>query len=309
MTKNLFGKRKIISASYQDYASLFRDSRTAFSELYAKKSAAENHLYIMIEDNFPAGYICANSERNILYVQYAYTVPERRRRGIFTSLLKHLIKLNKKSAIMVQSSTTDKNHLQTVADVCERLGFRRQPVCKTFCADWDSLCEWKEQIFDKFMSDKGGKYLEFFSAQEFTICSFADASTEHLAQLYHSHENYFGNKFDVRKYFDGYDKNLIVRDLSFIAVKDNEVAAYFLTIAPGKNSFIVDQTAVAKKYLGSGLIFPLLNAFVQKLYARQCKNLAFAVYENNFAAIKFYDKITRQLKTSNRYMYKFLLRK
>ena len=309
MTKNLFGKRQIINASYQDYALLFSDSRTAYSDFYAKKSAAENHLYIMIEDNFPAGYICANSERNILYVQYAYTVPERRHRGIFTSLLKHLIKLNKKSAIMVQSSTTDKNHLQTVADVCGRLGFRKHSICKTFCADWDSLCEWKEQIFDKFMSDKGGKYLEFFSAQEFTICSFADAPTEYLAQLYHSHENYFGNKFDVRKYFDGYDKNFIVRDLSFIAVKDNEVAAYFLTIAPGKNSFIVDQTAVAKKYLGSGLMLLLLDAFVQKLYARQCKNLAFAVYENNFAAIKFYDKITRQLKTSNRYMYKFLLRK
>ena len=52
-------------------------------------------------------------------------------------------------------------------------------------------------------------------------------------------------------------------------------------------------------------MFLLLNVFVQKLYARQCANLAFAVYEDNFAAIKFYDKITGQLKTSTKYTYRF----
>ena len=301
--------RKIIDASYQDYAVLFRDSRTAYSDLCAKKSAAENHLFIMIEDNFPAGYICANSERDIFYVCHAYTAPEKRSRGIFTSLVKYLIELDENSAVIIQSSGTDKKYSQTVADVCSRLGFEKHSVCKTFCADWNSLCAWKENFFDRFMSDKGKRYLEFFSTREFKICSFADAPTEYLAQLYHSHENYFGNKFDVRKFFDGYDKNLVARDLSFVAVKNNEVAAYFLTIAPDKKNVIAEQTAVAKKYLGSGLMLLLLNAFVQKLYARQCKNLAFAVYEDNFPAIKFYGKIMEQLKTSNEYICKFLLLK
>ena len=213
---------------------MFRDSRTAYSDLYAKKSAAENHLYIMVEDNFPAGYICANSERNIFFVCYAYTAPEKRNRGIFTSLLKYLIELDENSAVMVQSSTTEEKYLQTVADVCESLGFQKHSGCKTFLADWNSLSDWKENFFDKFMADKVNKYLEIFSRQDFKICSFEDAPSDYLAQLYHSHENYFGNKFDVRKFFDGYDKNLVARDLSFIAVKKNEVAAYFLVLAPDK---------------------------------------------------------------------------
>lgn len=159
------------------------------------------------------------------------------------------------------------------------------------------------------MAEKGNSYLEFFSSRDFKICSFEDAPAEYLEQLYHSHENYFENKFDVRKYFDGYNKNLVVGDLSFIAFKDNEVAAYFLAIAPDKKNIIAEQTAVAKKYFSSGLMILLLNEFAQKLYARSCENLAFAVYEDNFTAIKFYDKITRQLKTSNEYIYKFLLKK
>ena len=301
--------RKIIDASYQDYTLLFRDSRTAYSDLCAKKSAAGNNFYIMIEDNFPAGYICANSERDIFHVYHAYTAPERRSRGIFTSLLKYLIELDENSAVMVQSPATDKKYSKTVADVCSRLGFQKHSVCKTFCADWNSLREWKENLWDKFMAAKGNRYLKFFSSQDFKISSFENAPAEYLEQLYYSHENYFGNKFDVRKYFDGYDKNLVADDLSLIAVKNNEVAAYFLTIAPNKKSFIAEQTAVAKKYLGSGLMFLLLNEFVQKLYAQSCANLAFAVYEDNFAAIKFYDKITGQLKTSNEYIYKFLLKK
>lgn len=93
--------RKIINSSYQDYTFLFWDSRTAYSDLHAKKSAAENHFYIMIEDNFPAGYICASSERDIFFVNYAYTAPERRACGIFTSLMKYLIELDENSAVMV----------------------------------------------------------------------------------------------------------------------------------------------------------------------------------------------------------------
>ena len=234
MIKNSFGERKIINSSYQDYTSLFRDSRTTYSDFYAKKSATENHLYIMLEDNFPAGYICANSERDKFSVYYAYTAPEKRNRGIFTSLLKYLIELDENSSVMVQRSTTDKKYSKTVSDVCESLGFQKHSVCKTFCANWDSLCEWKEKIFDKFMADKGNKYLEFFLLQGFKIYSFEDAPSKYLKQVCHSHENYFGNKFDVRKYFNGYDKNLVVRDLSFIAVKNNKVAAYFLAIAPDK---------------------------------------------------------------------------
>ncbi len=301
--------RKIINAAYQDYTFLFRDSRTTYSDLCVKKSAAEKNFYIMIEDNFPAGYICASSERNILYVNYAYTVPEKRSRGIFTSLLKFLTELEENSAVMVQSPAADKKYSKTVADICETLGFQKNSVCRTSCSDWNCLREWKEIFFDKFMADKGNKYLEFFARRDFKILSFADASSEHLEQLYHSHENYFGNTFDVRKYFDSYDKNLVDNDLSFVAVKNDEVAAYFLTLAVNKNNLIAEQTAVAKKYLGSGLMFVLLNEFVQKLYARRCDKLAFAVYEDNFAAIKFYDKITGQLKTSHGYICKFLLKK
>ena len=139
MIKISVGERKIISGSYQDYILLFGESRTAYSDLYAKKSAAENRLYIMFEDNFPAGYICASFDRHNFFVHYAYTALEKRNRGIFTSLLKYLIALDENYPVVVQSSTTDKKYSKTVIDVCGSLGFQKYSVCKTFRADWNSL--------------------------------------------------------------------------------------------------------------------------------------------------------------------------
>ena len=58
-------ERKIISGTYRDYIFLFGDSRTAYSDLSAKKSAAEKNFNIMLEDHLPAGYICANVLENL----------------------------------------------------------------------------------------------------------------------------------------------------------------------------------------------------------------------------------------------------
>lgn len=287
-----------------DYLFLFGKSRTAYSDLCAKKSAAEKNLYIMLEENLPAGYICANSDGGCCNINYAYTAPEKRRKGIFTALIKYLIEKN--PAIMIQgSSNTGQSAL--LSKICIKLEFQAFAVNKTSHADWNSLCHWKKNFYDKFMAERGEKYLEFFSRQGFEIYSFEDAPTKYLDQIYHSRENYFGNKFDVRKFFDGYDKNFLARDLSFLIVKNGEVAAYFLTVAPDKKNLITEQTSVAKKYLNSGVLFPLLNKFVEAVYARRCENLAFAVYEDNLSARKFYEKFTGQLKKSNDFIYKYYL--
>ena len=71
--------RKIICGSYRDYLFLFGKYRTTYSDLNAKKSAAQKKLYIMLDENFPAGYICAGLENNICKVSHAYTLPDRRR--------------------------------------------------------------------------------------------------------------------------------------------------------------------------------------------------------------------------------------
>lgn len=300
--------RKIINGSYRDYIFLFGKSRTAYSDLYAKKSAAEKRLYIMLEENFPAGYICTTLENGVCFVHHAYTVPEKRRDGVFTALLKYLIGLEDNSAIVIQGSANN-GQSRLLMKICTALGFQSFSVNKTSRADWQSLCYWKENFFDKFMAERGNKYLEYFSRQGFKIYSFEDSPPEYLEQIYNSRENYFGNVFDVRKFFDGADKNLLARDLSFLTVKNDEAAAYYLTIAPDKKNLIAEQTSVAKKYLNSGLLFPLINKFVAAICKRQFDNLAFAVYEDNLPARRFYEKFIGQLKTSNDFIYRFWLKK
>ena len=216
--------------------------------------------------------------------------------------------LEKNSTVMIQGSSNN-GQSRLLMKICTRLGFQSFTVCKTSRADWKSLCDWKKNFYDEFMIERGNKYLEFFARQGFEIYSFEDSPPEYLEQIYHSRENYFGNGFDVRNFFDGSDKNLVAHDLSFLTVKDGEVAAYFLTKAPDKKNLIAEQTSVAKKYINSGVMFPLLNKFTEAIYNRQCDNLAFAVYEDNLSARKFYEKFIGQLKTSNDFVYKFFWRK
>lgn len=299
--------RKIISGTYRDYVFLFGNSRTAYSDLCAKR-AADKNLYIMLEDNFPAGYICANGSENHCEVTWAYTDEGKRRRGVFTALLKNLMQLENFSEVAVKISERQENR-EVVAGICRTLGFVEQSVMKTFRADWESLRTWKENYFDKFMAEHGHKYLEYFSRRDFKVYSFSEAPPEYLEQLYHSQENFFGNVLDVKRFFDSYDKNLVARDLSSILVKDDRLAAYYLVTSPDGKSLVVEQTVVARKYLNSGAILPLWNRFICDTYARTCDNLVFAVYADNSPALKFDAKITRNLQLTASSTYCYLFRK
>ena len=301
-------ERKIISGTYRDYIFLFGDSRTAYSDLSAKKSAAEKNFYIMLEDHLPAGYICANVLENLCNVTYAYTVAEKRRHGVFTALLKYLTQLDDVSQILIVIAENQEN-FESIIKICKSAGFNEDSVVKTYRADWKSIREWKENYFDDFMATHGHKYLEYFARRHFEIYSFADAPEKYMDQLYHSQENFFGNTLDIKRFFDSYDKNLVAKDISFISVKDDKLAAYYLVTAPDGNNVVVEQTAVAKKYLNSGAMLPLWDIFVRTLYNRKCDNMAFAIYSDNSPAIKFAAKITKNLKLTSNTTYKYLFEK
>ena len=122
-------ERKIISGTYRDYLFLFGDSRTAYSDLSAKKSAAEKNFYIMLEDHLPAGYICANVLENLCNVTYAYTVAEKRRHGVFTALLKYLTQLDDVSQILIVIAENQEN-FESIIKICKSAGFKRGQRCK-----------------------------------------------------------------------------------------------------------------------------------------------------------------------------------
>ena len=89
---------------------------------------------------------------------------------------------------------------------------------------------------DKFMAEHGHKFLEYFSRRNFKIYSFADAPQKYLEQLYHSQDNFFENPLDVKKFFDGYEKNLVEKNISCLSVKDDKLAAYYLAISPDRKN-------------------------------------------------------------------------
>ena len=301
-------ERKIISGTYRDYLFLFGENRTAYSDLSAKKSAAEKNLYILIEDGLPAGYICANVSEYLCTVSYAYTVAEKRRHGVFTALLKYLTQLDGIAIVDVQISESHKN-FESIVKTCEAAGFSKENVLKIFRADWESLRTWKETYFDNFMATHGHKYLEYFARRNFKVYSFADAPEKYMEQLYHSQENFFENPLYVKRFFDSYDKNLVARDISFLSVKDDKLAAYYLATSPDGNNIVVEQTVVAKQYLNSGAMLPLWDKFIHALYARQCENMIFAIYLENSPAIKFDAKITKNLQLTENHIYKYILKK
>ena len=119
---------KIINGSYTDYVFLFAGSRTAYSDLSVKGALkSDGKLYIMMEDDKPAGYLCIVNEENIARILYVYTEPIKRNGGILKSLLEHAYdKADRKVKVCVSDNT---EAFTFIKKACLSLGFFEESYC------------------------------------------------------------------------------------------------------------------------------------------------------------------------------------
>lgn len=292
----------IADGSYLDYLFLFGESRTAYSD-YSVRNALNSggNLYIMMEDENAAGYLCTAKEDKKVVVSYAYTVPEKRNAGIFTSLMKHV---TVRSEYPVKLSISEKSGVfSAVQKVCFKLGFVEQSSCIVFSGDEKGLHNW-----NRYMEKTGQKICDALLRQGLESISFSEADRNLIEELYYSESNSFKNKLTIQPFFDNVQKGLD-RDMSFMAVRDGEIAAYTLVSRPDQTNVVFEHISTAEKYIGSGVILLPFSKSMETFARFHCKRAAYAMYESNTFANAFRKKLLEKVTSSQIRSYNFIYEK
>lgn len=289
---------KMIDGSYLDYLFLFGESRTAYSDYSVRNALSSGgNIYIMMEESDAVGYICTMQEYKKVIVSYALTVPEKRNTGIFTAMMKYVISV---SEYPVKLGISEENSVyHAVRKVCQELGLAEQSSTIVFSGNTEDNRGWVE-----FMEKTGQKICDALLRQGFKSVSFSEADSDLLEQLYHSESNSFQNKLNVKPFFDNPYKGL-ARDMSFMAVKDGEIAAYTLVSRPDQSSSVFEHISAAQTYIGSGVILLPFSKSMEMYGILRCKRIAYAMHEDNDHANAFRRKLLGKVTSSQRRCYNF----
>lgn len=292
--------RKIISASYTDYLFLFGDFRTSFSDLSAKSANENGMLYILMEGNFPAGYICVEKDENLCTVLYGYTVPDKRNSGIFSQLLRFV---TEKADRDVKLSIAENRDCFPIAKhTAEKLGFMLNSSCILFNGKTEDFSNW-----EKYMAETGDKFCGILLRQDYRCVSFADADIRLLDSLYNSGISDFQNRLDIKPYLKQESKCADM-EMSFIAVKNGTVVAYTLVRRPDKKSAVFEHISVHEKYIGSGCILLPFASSMKMFKEFGCRRAAYAMYEENSHANAFRKKLLKKVTSSQKRSYNYIYR-
>ncbi|MBQ3841605.1 MAG: GNAT family N-acetyltransferase [Ruminiclostridium sp.] len=288
---------KIELIPYIGYCFAFMGQRTAFSDYFAKEAADHGMLICAKLDDKFAGYICAAGNGRENRVSYAYTRPEYRGQGIFTSLLKE-ISDGSEMPVKINLPAEHECH-GTVVHVCDKLGFVRGEdlTVYTYRPELDTLWE-------GYMNERGNRICEHLKRHGYETVSFADADDGIIAQIRGSDSSGFENPFETASFFDEPSRKLS-RELSFAAVKNCELAAYTLVSQPSPEKCVLEQIAVSRNKRGTGVI--LLPAVQSMSVFRSAgyKNFVYAIYGSNTPANLLRDKLisTAEKKVTENYYH------
>lgn len=290
--------RKIINASYTDYLFLFGDFRTAFSDLSAKSAEKCGKQYIMMENDYPVGYICTENDDFFISVIYAYTIPNRRNCRVFSELLQFITSVSNRDVRL--NITKNRESFAIVVHVLKKLNFSLESTCIVFSGKSDDFGNW-----ERYMKETGDKFCKILVRQGYKSVSFTEADNSLIENLNRSKNNDFNNHLDIKPYLDRKSKCLD-KDMSFMAVKDNIITAYTLVRRPDQTSAVFEHISVHEKYIGSGCILLPFAGSMEMFKEFGCRRAAYVMYENNIHANAFRKKLLKKVTSTQKRSYNYI---
>ncbi len=256
------------------YLIAFSDARTAFSDSCIRKASELGRMYCERAGNTYRGFICTEIDGQRECVLYAYTKPQYRRSGIFSSLVSHIVRTAERDVLV---SVPERHPFFAAVDaVCERLGFASTESIHTFNFDSSQKQAW-QRVKDTQRFDACCSLLQRTGCE---AVSFADADEDILRQVRESHTSSFQNPLDPSGFFRGATKKLSM-DLSCAAVKDGKLLAYSLLTQQDHNSVVFEQMASSADGRGFGAVLLPFVYSVDRFFERGYHRWAFAIYPSN----------------------------
>jgi hypothetical protein len=151
--------------------------------------------------------------------------------------------------------------------------------------------------WEDYMAKRGDRLVRWLEADGFSAATFDGAGDAVMRELYESASNEFGNDLDITPFLNGEGCNLLT-SVSSVALKDGRPAAYCLVTGPDAISAVFEQISVARPYRNTGALLMALAESMRRFKELGYTRAAYAIYENNAAALAFAGKILRRM-TSN----------
>lgn len=278
----------------------FAGYQTAFSMQCVKRSAACRMLLGARQNGKYAGYLCAVAESGIIRIIYAFTIPEFRKQGVFTELMRFVAE-NANTAIRVNITKHHEYH-DAVADVCLKLGFRQTESVCIYTCHRDMYPVWKS-----FMDEKGSRLTAYLERRGYLAVSFAEASDDIIDQLRDSPRSEYRNMLDPAVFLD-IPENRLSWEMSFAAVKEGRLAGYVLVTQNSQTKVVFEHISESSAEQGTGLILLPFAAAMKAAFADGgMQTVSFAMYESNARANAFREETLEMLaptvSVSENYFY------
>lgn len=269
----------------------FAGYHTAFSMQCVKRSGACGMLLSAKQEDRYAGYLCAVAESGIIRIIYAYTIPEFRKQGVFTSLMKFAAD-NANTAIRVNITENQKYH-DVVRDVCLKLGYEQTESVHIFTCHKEMYPVW-----ERFMHEKGERLTAYLERRGYSVVSFADAPEDIIEQLRNSPWSEYRNMLNPAVFLD-IPSNCLSWDMSFAAVKDGRLAGYVLVTHNSPTKAVFEHISESSAEQGTGLILLPFAAAMEKAFAFSgIETISYAMYESNARANAFREETLSMLAPS-----------
>lgn len=279
--------------SLGEYLLRFPDAHTALSDACILQAAECGRMYCERSEDVYKGFVCTaigSAEEHILY---AYTRPAYRGRGIFSSLVKHVVQTGDRD---VRISIPEKHPCFTEVDaVCERLGFIPSVRMHTFTVTRSQKEQWQK-------IKEAGRYdacCARMLCHGCEVVSFAEAGEATISQIRDSRTSGFRNPLDPSSFFT-FSSRKLAGDMSFAVVKKGRLLGYTLLSRPSTNAVIMEQMAVAQDVRMSGVVMIPLVCSVDRFFASDSTFFSFAIYENNLAPNRIRMRLQEQIHIEER---------
>ena len=267
----------------------FMKYHTALSRRYAAQAEACGAIYGAKRDGAYAGFLCTARESGQTRITWAFTIPEYRRQGVFTGLVRHVMEQdpgNIRIAIASDSPCRDE-----VRKIILEVGFVPTEKVTVFSCSREDENRWRA-----FMEQKGKRLCETLEAHGYRAVPFQDLDAKLLEQLRASDRSEYGNSFHPAMYLD-YPANRLSWDLSFAAVRDGKLAAYCLVTMGDPRSAMFDQISVSADEQGRGVILLPYVASMNRFFERELSVAYYAMYGSNEHANAFRNRVLNIFRT------------
>lgn len=291
---------KIVRLSLLEYYIAFAGILSPLSNRYAAQAKADGCIYGARIDNAYAGFLCVSDDAETVRITYALTVPEYRKQGVFTELVKHVTEIHGKN--IRAGISKDHSCHAFIRKTLLKLGFLPGEKVTVFsCSRKD------EDKWHRFMDQKGKRLCETLKRQGYRAVSFGELNEDLISQLKDSDRSDYANMFHPSLYLEDPAKKLS-GDLSFAAVKNGKLSAYCLVTMGGTRSAVFEQISVAADEQGMGVILLPYVSSMEHFFEWGLESAYYAMYGSNEHANAFRNKILAIFPTTENTMenYYFL---